>query len=153
MSQSYMQQSVQRTLEQLKNEPSCTVCLNDQPHTHHLVGTDKWIGVDFDGTLSDSDGTAFDHLKCGIPVPKMVARIRDWLKAGYTVKLFTARMAELPEPTEERPSLAAIEMALRAWCKEHIGQELECTAKKDPNMEVLWDDRAVGVVRNQGVPA
>lgn len=152
MSRTYVKQRVQRALEQLRNEPSCTVCLNDQPHTHQLVGTDKWIGVDFDGTLSNNDGTDFDHLKHGIPVPEMVTRIRGWLKAGYTVKLFTARMAELPESGEARPDLATIEAALKAWCKEHIGQELECTAQKDPNMEVLWDDRAVGVARNQGVP-
>lgn len=95
-----------------------------------------WRGVDLDGTLAYYDHfRGDDHI--GHPIEPMVQRVKQWLKEGEDVRIFTAR----------KPSAA-----IRRWCKEHIGQVLKITNVKDPGMVELWDDRAVGVKRNTGHP-
>lgn len=103
---------------------------------------DGWIGVDLDGTLAVYDQwRGVEHI--GTPVPKMVARVRNWLASGIDVRIFTARV--FGEGRED--SLPYIE----SWCLEHIGRELPVTCTKDYGMVELWDDRAVQVVPNTGV--
>ena len=97
---------------------------------------DRWIGVDLDGTLA-----LYDHYRgddhVGAPIEPMVRRVRKWLREGYDVRIFTARK---PHP------------AIRKWCKEHLGQVLHITNTKDSGMIAMYDDRAVGVIRNEGQP-
>lgn len=100
-----------------------------------------WIGVDLDGTLAEYNGwVGPDHI--GAPVPLMLQRVKAWLEAGKTVKIFTARVA-----FDEDGSVGS---AIKTWCLKHVGQELEVTCKKDYGMMELWDDRAVQVVPNTG---
>lgn len=103
-----------------------------------------WIGVDLDGTLAEYHGFR-GVTEIGKPIPKMVARVKRWLTAGKTVKIVTARVAM---PHDRARAKAAIE----AWCKEHLGKTLPVTHSKDYGMIELWDDRAVQVRRNTGVP-
>lgn len=99
-----------------------------------------WIGVDLDATLAEYHG--WNGGKIGKPVPLMVNRVKLWLDQGVTVKIFTARVC-----TGDAEQIALI----KAWCREHIGQELEVTATKDFSMIELWDDRAWRVEPNTGV--
>ena len=98
---------------------------------------DGWIGVDLDGTLAHHDGTFKGEDHIGKPVAPMVKRVRQWLAEGKDVRIFTARK---PHP------------AIRRFCKENFGKVLPITNQKDPSMIALYDDRAVSVVRNKGVP-
>lgn len=99
-----------------------------------------WIAVDLDGTLAAS-GPTLDYLGIGEPVPHMLQRVQHWLRTGRTVKIFTSRAKE---PLEIRQ--------IHKWCERHGLPALEVTCEKDHAMIALWDDRAVGVVRNQGIP-
>lgn len=105
---------------------------------------DRWIAVDFDGTLATRD-TEKDPTarQLGEPIWPMVERVKSWLAAGKTVKIFTARLGNAYFTEEEREKL-------RQWCIKYIGQELPLTNTKDPFMDAIWDDRAVAVVRNTG---
>jgi hypothetical protein len=90
--------------------------------------------VDLDSTLAHHDKfRGEDHV--GAPVERMVKLVRQWLADGRDVRLFTARD---PHP------------AIRRWMKEHLGQVLPITNKKDRYMLLLIDDRAVGVEPNTG---
>lgn len=101
-----------------------------------------WIGIDFDGTLVRDDGIWHGPGGYGLPVPVMVERVKAWLRAGYEVRIFTARMAvDDPEPVRQY---------LADWCEKHLGQRLNATCRKDAQMLELWDDRAVQVVTNTG---
>lgn len=104
-----------------------------------------WIGVDFDGTLVNNKGGAShgEPHTCA-PVPVMVERVKKWLAKGRIVKIFTARAAHFPD--------VELLNSFNTWCIEHIGQTLEVTNIKTPSMMELWDDRAVGVERNTGMP-
>lgn len=95
---------------------------------------DGWIGVDLDGTLAQYDHYRGDaHV--GAPIPAMVQRVRAWIDEGRDVRLFTARK---PHP------------AIRKWMQQHLGKVLPITHTKDYHMQLLIDDRAIGVQRNTG---
>lgn len=102
-----------------------------------------WIGVDLDGTLAYYDGwKGVEHI--GEPIPAMVNRVKTWLDQGIEVRILTARVSSTE--AENRAATYAIHM----WCKEHIGQTLPVTCRKDYLMIELWDDRAVRVEKNTG---
>jgi len=95
-----------------------------------------WIGVDLDGTLAYYDGFKGDDV-VGAPIEPMVRQVRKWLMDGRDVRIFTARK---PHPV------------IRKFCMDNFGKILPITNVKDPNMQALYDDRAVGVKRNEGEP-
>lgn len=102
-----------------------------------------WIGVDFDGSVSFY--TQGDFLKgiAGPPIMPMVERIREWLKEGIIVKIFTARVAQ-----EEYRELHT--KIIQDFCMEQFGQKLEVTCSKDYDTIEIWDDRAVQLEFNTG---
>jgi hypothetical protein len=100
----------------------------------------KWIGVDLDGTLAKMEGWQ-GPTEIGEPIKPMVDRVKQWLKKGRTVKIMTARAA-----TNDKEVINAI----KKWCKQHIGQELEVTNVKDLDMAALFDDKAFRVEKNTG---
>jgi len=94
-----------------------------------------WYGFDLDGTLATYDGfKGEEHV--GEPTP-LVDMVKKMLAEGKDVRLFTARR---PHP------------AIRRWMVKHLGAQIPITNTKDEHMIGLWDDRAVGVRRNEGVP-
>lgn len=113
-----------------------------------------WIGVDFDGTLAQYDGWRGPDF-VGEPVPEMLKMVRQWVAEGRDVRIFTARVSdvyfEVGNGFSHTPENAAQqERLIREWCKKYIGVELPVTFKKDLQMEVLFDDRAVQVEYNTG---
>lgn len=99
-----------------------------------------WIAVDLDETLAEySHKQSMSEI--GKPIPKMVARIKNWLTQGIEVRIFTAR-ASIPE----------LIPPIEAWCLLHIGVKLKVTNQKDFGTLEIWDDRAVRVRPNTGEP-
>lgn len=110
----------------------------------------SWIGVDLDGTLAHYEGwQGADHI--GAPIAPMVERVKRWIAAGKTVKIFTARMHGHGMPLIGG-GVEDVKTPIENWCREHIGQVLEVTNVKDFGMVALWDDRAVQVESNTGIP-
>jgi hypothetical protein len=119
-----------------------------RPRTRQFPGPvesdQDFIGVDLDGTLAEYHGwQGINHI--GSPVRPMLNRVITWLSEGKNVKIFTARVSGI-DHNEARISIAA-------WCRQHIGRELEITCTKSMNMVEFWDDRAVQVVTNTGIRA
>ncbi len=105
-----------------------------------------WIGVDLDGTLAHYEGWKGEaHI--GRPVMPMVERVRAWIAKGHEVRIFTARMSD-PDPEARQ----VVSNAVRDWTQEHVGAPLKATCIKDFAMIELWDDRAVQVEANTGIP-
>ena len=104
--------------------------------------SDSCIGVDFDGTLAKyTEWKGYKHL--GDPVPAMVNKVKEWLKKGQNVKIFTARYSG---PDRER-----VLPLLKKWCEKAGLPVLEVTNEKTPGMTEIWDDRARQVIRNRGI--
>ena len=110
-----------------------------------------WIGVDFDGTLATTVTKDWDG-PLGEPIAPMVARVKRWLAEGRKVKILTARMSPYDDDgyTLNLHDILAVERRISEWCKEHVGSHLPVTESKDHNMIELWDDKAIGVVRDTG---
>ena len=85
------------------------------------------IAVDFDGTLATYDGWK-GPASVGEPIIPMLRRVLDWLTHGKDVVIFTARAGD--------PAAVA---AIKKWCMEHIGRELEVTNVKSPDMIEFWE--------------
>lgn len=109
-----------------------------------------WIGVDLDGTLAHYDGWHGVDI-IGEPIAPMVERVRAWLAQGKRVKIFTARMHGHGMPLIGG-GVEDVQTPIEEWCRKHIGQALEVTNVKDFGMIELWDDRAVQVESNTGIP-
>jgi len=132
-----------------------------------------WIGVDFDGTLATYDNWVGWNV-FGEPLPRMVNRIRGWLKEGKEVRIVTARIG-LPlsdrkgvpkyeasngklwrgyvcKITEAEYTSADMQHAIQDWCEMHVkeGWRPIVQCYKDYAMVELWDDRAVQVIPNTG---
>ena len=99
-----------------------------------------WIGVDLDGTLAHYESGQFP--KIGEPIKPMLDRVYEWIESGEEVRICTARAAIGDEAIE----------AIRDWLAPLGLDHLEITCKKDPDMEELWDDKAVQVIPNTGQP-
>lgn len=109
-----------------------------------------WIGVDLDRTLAHYDQyRGLNHI--GEPIPAMVERVKAWLAEGRDVRIFTARIAQSNYRQTPEAIFETIE-AIEQWCIRHLGRALKVTCIKDAHMEQLWDDRAVAVYPNKGVP-
>jgi hypothetical protein len=119
-----------------------------------------WVAVDLDGTLAEHHGSkgwqGYDHI--GPPIPAMLQAVKDFLEDGIEVRIFTARAAmhgKLVSPDQDyrepQPFICIDAVGpIKKWCKEHIGQELEVTCKKDPGCVLILDDRAMQVIQNTG---
>jgi len=98
-----------------------------------------WIGVDLDGTLAEYHG--FEGIDIiGKPIPKMVEYVRNLLKEGEVVKIFTARIHGHSEVISH----------IQQWLRDAGLPILEVTNVKDPDMTMLIDDKARQVVKNTG---
>lgn len=123
----------------------------DKPNDNKSSG---WIGVDLDGTLAHYDGwKGVDHI--GDPIPKMLARVKQWLAAGRSVRIFTARMHGhgiplIGDSGTLTSEVSDVKTPIEEWCLQHIGVKMPVTNIKDFGMIELWDDRAVQVIPNTG---
>lgn len=109
-----------------------------------------WIGVDLDGTLAYYYGR-ISSTHIGEPIAPMVERVKGWLAAGKTVKIFTARMHGHGMPLIGG-GFEDVKTPIQEWCLKHLGVKLEVTNVKDFGMIELWDDRAIQVESNTGIP-
>jgi len=106
----------------------------------------SWIGVDLDGTLAEYKGWKGER-HIGAPIELMVSRIKEWLKEGIEVRIFTARVAGEREGVHPRATVAMIQ----DWLEREAGlPKLQVTCVKDFGMIEIWDDRAVRVEVNTG---
>lgn len=109
-----------------------------------------WIGVDLDGTLAHYDiWRGPEHI--GDPIRAMCDRVIDWLREGREVRIFTARVYSDGSATREA-EVKVTRQFIAEWCEKHLGVVLPITCTKDFSMIELWDDRAVRVKMNEGVP-
>ena len=98
----------------------------------------QWIGVDLDGTLAYAEDFHGEEV-IGPPIPAMVERVKDWLRQGEVVKIFTARAS----------SAAAIQ-EIKAWLQKAGLPDLDVTNVKDHLMKLCYDDKAIQVAKNTG---
>jgi 2'-5' RNA ligase len=109
----------------------------------HAQPRDKpYIAFDLDRTLAVQRGAFKGVGVIGKPIPEMVERLKQHIKDGDDVRIFTARVSNDPK--------GIARAAIEAWLQRNIGQNLPISDRKDHLMKKFYDDRAVGVVPNTG---
>lgn len=103
------------------------------------------VAVDLDGTLAEYDyWRGIDHI--GNPVPAVLDRVKQLLKDGHEVSIFTSRVAgDWPAHIK---NLEQTRHFIEIWCHEHVGRILPVTAVKHGWFTEFWDDKALGVGGN-----
>jgi hypothetical protein len=101
---------------------------------------------DFDGTLAYFDIWKGHH-HTGEPVQPMVQRLKQDLLEGHQVEIFTARIT--PGGGYDNGKDRAVKN-IGDWCSVNVGCRLPVTNIKG-DAEVIYDDRAVRIVRNTGL--
>ena len=105
----------------------------------------KTLAVDWDGTFVEYHGYKGAGVY-GVPVFPMVDRVRQWLKDGHEVLIFTSRVSVEHEPSNVMLECQEIERVLLK-----LGlPSLQITANKYTRIAEFWDDRSVCVKKNTG---
>ena len=101
------------------------------------------IAIDLDGTLAHYDGwKGIGHIGCVIPE---VANAMERAQAeGAEVHLFTARVSA-PEDAAEAHKV------ISKWAEANHFTFASITAVKHKFFTEFWDDRAIQVIRNEGI--
>lgn len=103
-----------------------------------------WRGVDLDATLAFYDHWRGDE-HIGAPIEPMVQLVKGWLRDGWDVRIFTARVCD-PTTSGHNTNL------INKWSLANVGRQLPVTNRKDWLMVDMWDDRCVPVEANTGRP-
>lgn len=109
------------------------------------------IALDFDRTLAYYYGGKDAIKSVGKPIPQMVERVKVWLSKGYSVSIFTARVAPVGRAGErtcqfiEEQKQMILNFLIEAGLP-----EMEITAIKYPKFTHFVDDKACGVEENTG---
>lgn len=99
----------------------------------------SWIGVELDGVLAKfTTWKGVDII--GDPIKPFVSLVKEYIKSGVAVKIFTQRV------TQEDSS----EYIFR-WLRSNGLPELDITNEIDSNMTMLYSCNAVQVVKNLGL--
>lgn len=108
-----------------------------------------WYGFDFDATMAE-----YEHWRgaghAGAPIPKMIERVKSYIKQGRDVRIFTARAYYPPNDMVRQNETLVSKAVIEKFCLENFGKVLPITCVKDMSMIALFDDRAVQVIPNTG---
>lgn len=108
-----------------------------------MANNKRVIAVDLDGTLAHYDGwKGIEHI--GPVVPEVANAIERAQKEGADVWIFTARVSD-PVDAEEAGKY------IEEWLKKNNFQYEGITAVKHKFFTEFWDDRAIQVIKNEGV--
>lgn len=98
------------------------------------------VFVDLDGTLAEQKNEY--QREIGKPIMPMIELIRNELKQGSEVKIFTARASKWTDELEK--------LDIERFCVQNFGIVLPITAIKEHNIDIYYDDRAIQVKKNTG---
>ena len=101
------------------------------------------IAVDLDGTLAHYDGwKGIEHI--GPVIPEVANAIERAQAEGAEVHLFTARVSD-PEDAAEAHQV------ISKWAEANHFNFASITAVKHKFFSEFWDDRAIQVIKNEGI--
>jgi hydroxymethylpyrimidine pyrophosphatase-like HAD family hydrolase len=102
------------------------------------------IALDFDGTIAEYESWEKQGHKVGKPIKPMVDNVKRWLKKGYKVSIFTARLSH--SRVESEQAIRLIEQFL----EENGLPILQITCMKMYYFTHFIDDKAYHAELNQG---
>jgi hypothetical protein len=110
----------------------------------------RCVAVDFDGTMAHYEQFEGSDV-LGAPIDEMVRKVKDLLRQGVPVVIFTARVNPSEASPEEAMDATRAFVAIADWCEQVFGQLLPITHEKSRHFTEIWDDRGRQVLVNTGV--
>lgn len=101
----------------------------------------QMIGVDLDGTMIKWDGWQGPEY-LGAPLLPMIDRVRDLIRQGHDVWIYTARYGYPKDRSRTKE-------VLEGWSQIYFGKCLPITSDK-AGFDIMFDDRAIQMVPNTG---
>lgn len=109
------------------------------------------IALDLDKTLAEYH-SGWGIEKVGRPIGPMVENVLRWLKMGYRVTIFTARVAEVGKKGVRSEAFIRRQVLMIHNFLERAGLPLmDITATKYPHFTHFVDDKACSVEPNSGM--
>jgi hypothetical protein len=110
------------------------------------------IALDLDRTLATFH-SGQDLNTVGEPILPMVKNVKKWLKLGYNVTIFTARVStHFKKGGKRGPAFIESQKRLITnFLVENGLPALDITANKSPNFTHFVDDKAVRSIPNEGI--
>lgn len=122
-----------------------------------------WYGFDLDGTIAKYDKWIAPDV-IGEPVMPMIEFMKDFIRRGELVKIYTARVwpmelsLNFSEMDAEKFNVIINRLkdahrakrAIEYWSLQNLGTIVPITHNKDFAMLTLYDDRVVQVEKNTG---
>lgn len=101
------------------------------------------IAFDLDGTLAEYHGwQGVEHI--GKPIEPMVQLLLQHMRNGEKCYIFTARVSDEGDAGIARHYI-------REWLRKNDLPFVEVTAIKRKDFDIMYDDRAIRVKKNQGI--
>lgn len=119
---------------------SIEFAIPDPKRTHSEIH----IALDFDGTLAQYESWEKQGHQIGKPIKPMVANVKRWLKKGYKVSIFTARLSHSRPESDQQIAL------IERFLKENDLPILQITCMKMSYFTHFVDDRAYHAETNKG---
>jgi len=117
--------------------------LDSRPAKQH---SEVHIALDFDATLAEYESWDNQGHIVGKPIKKMVENAKSWLKKGYKISIFTARLSHGQLESEKQIVL------IQKFLKENgLPDTLPITCIKAHWFTNFIDDKANHVIPNTGV--
>jgi hypothetical protein len=104
------------------------------------------IALDFDATLADYKNWDSQGNVVGKPIKRMVENAKEWLKKGYKISIFTARLSHGYAESEKQIVL------IQKFLKENgLPTDLQITCMKMHYFTIFIDDKSYHCIPNTGV--
>ena len=103
--------------------------------------------VDFDGTLAHFDRWRGPN-NFGRPISSMIKKVKDFIRNGDEVVIFTARLT--PSKKYKIEDIGLMKQGIERWCVRNLGKKLRITNTKG-NADVIYDDRCQKIIQNTGL--
>jgi hypothetical protein len=86
----------------------------------------------------------------GEPIPSMLNLVKENIKNGNDIKIFTARVSTYGSIKRIYDSIIA-RYYINIWVKKNVGYKLDIVCAKDFKTRKIYDDIAISIKTNEGV--
>ena len=108
--------------------------------------TEQHYAVDFDSTIAHYESWDKQGNEIGKPIKPMIDKIKEWLKSGVKVSIFTARLSHNRIESERQ-----IALITKFLIENGLPDNLQITSMKMHYFTKFFDDRAYHVIPNVGI--
>ncbi len=111
-----------------------------------LDSSEGWIGVIFEGTLSQPLAIDAPLYSLGAPIESGIAVVKSMLSKGFKVQIISQYISPYCWRRKEHRDRTLSRQAFEEWCLEYIGEYVFCTNSiNDETQAIFLNDQIVRI--------